>query len=394
MRRLMLLALLLLAAAAGGADASPPGPIVRAELSKSVAHVGESVMLELTILVPGWFTGPVTLPPSLDLAGLQAQLAEAAGANVVETIGGVAYSGIRRRYVLVPLRAGGLQVPPLPIQVAFADGDRRVRAGVQSRPLTLQARIPAELAHLGYLIASPRYRLQQHLDRPLSNLRAGDALVRTIVQRGEAMSATQLPVLRARPVEGIATYADDPVVETLPGEPGTPDAASQRQRITYLLQRPGSYQLPALQVHWLNTRSGKVETETLASLRIDVGHAPDARPVSPGAGTSGTRLSARPGAAGTLMHWAWLAGMASALGSLVLRRQRLLRERAIAATRQGPRRPAGTAGGWQARGARPRSPADPGVRPQRRQARPGTGSGPSARTTSASSDRGTPGRLK
>ena len=85
-----------------GMSQAVPGALIRASLSKSALHVGETATLELTILVPGWFTGPVTLPAAPEVAGAQVLLSENAGANLNETIAGVVYAGIRRHYAITP----------------------------------------------------------------------------------------------------------------------------------------------------------------------------------------------------------------------------------------------------------------------------------------------------
>lgn len=307
-----------------GSIHAAPGALVRASLSKPAPHVGETVILELSILVPGWFSGPVILPAAPEVAGAQVRLSENAGANLNETINGVVYAGVRRHYAVTPQRPGRLEIPPLQVEVAFADGERQAKATLQSPAQTLQASIPAGLENLGYFIAAPRYWLRQQTDRPLGNLRVGDAVVRTIVQSAEGMPAVQLPMLRELPPDGIAAYADDPVFEDRRGERETPDRATQTQRITYLLQRPGQYTLPAIAIRWLNTRTGKPETASLPALTMNVAPAPEtgadarppAMPTEPPAAARGNLVAAS-------IHWSWYAGFVAALAWLGLRTRRL-----------------------------------------------------------------------
>lgn len=306
-----------------------PGALVRASVSKPAPHVGETVILELTILVPGWFSGPVTLPAAPEVAGAQVRLSETPGANLNETIAGVAYAGIRRHYAITPQKPGRLEIPPLQVDLAFSDGERQAKTTLHSPAQTLQASIPAGMADLGYFIAAPRYRLRQSLDRALGNLRVGDALVRTIVQSAEQMPAVQLPVLRQPALDGIASYADDPVFEDRRGEREAPDIAGQTQRITYLLQRPGEYTLPAVEIRWFNTRSGKVETARLPALPLHVA----AAAVAPQSGLpeempgAFPETPARANAWAGAIHWSWFAGFVAVLAWLGLRTGRLRKDR-------------------------------------------------------------------
>lgn len=312
-----------------GLSQAAPGALIRASLSKPALHVGETATLELTILVPGWFTGPVTLPAAPEVAGAQVLLSENAGANLNETIAGVVYAGIRRHYAITPQKPGRLDIPSLQADLVFADGERQAKATLHSPPQTLHASIPAGMEDLGYFIAAPRYRLRQSLDRPPGHLRVGDAVARTIVQNAERMPAVQLPVLRQPPLEGIASYADAPLFEDRRGEREAPDIAGQTQRIVYLLQRPGKYTLPAVEVRWFNTRSGKPEIARLPALTLDVAAAPatprSGLPESSPTATAPTRANARAGA----IHWSWYAGFAAALAWLGLRSGRLRQDRSL-----------------------------------------------------------------
>jgi hypothetical protein len=301
-----------------------PDALIRATLSKPAPHVGETVILELSILVPGWFSGPVTLPATPEVVGAQIRLSENAGANLNEIINGVPYAGVRRHYAITPQQPGRLDIPALPVEVAFADGERQAKTTLQSPAQTLQASIPAGMENLGYIIATPRYRLRQQTDRPLANLRVGDAVVRTIVQSAEGMPAVQLPVLRQPALDGIAAYADDPLFEDRRGEREVPDRSMQTQRITYLLQRPGQYTLPAVELRWFNTRSGKLETAALPALKLRVAAAPEVAVASHDEAALPPPRQATHGPFATdAIHWSWFAGFASALAWLGLRTRRL-----------------------------------------------------------------------
>jgi hypothetical protein len=258
-----------------------PQPIVRASLSTPRAGVGEAVNLEISVLVPGWFAAPVALPASIEVTGAHTRLSERSGPHLNESIAGVAYAGVRRNYTLIPQRAGTIEIPSIELTFAFADGERTVDVRLASPALTLEARTPPGMETLGYFIASPQYRLEQHFDRELEDLRVGDAVVRTLTQRAVQFAAVQMPSLTFTPIPGIASYADDPVFEDRRGERSVVDVATQTQRITYLLQEPGDYELPDLTVRWLNTRSQQVETAHLPAVKFRVAPDPEAGAGSP-----------------------------------------------------------------------------------------------------------------
>lgn len=317
-----------LAALAFGVASAAPAPLVRSQITPAQARVGEVVVLELAILVPGWLTAPIDLPTSLDIPGVQARLDEGAALNVNESIDGVAYAGIRRRYQLVAQSAGQFSVPPVRFSVAFADGSRRVTQPVNSAPASFTATLPKGLEDLGYMLVTSDFRLQQSLDRKLTHLQVGDALVRTLEQRAVGLSATQLPVLRFAETPGLATYPAPPSFNEIIGERGAASFATQTQRVTYVLERAGTYELPALELRWLDSHSGIVRSSRAPAVRFTVAAVsgvPAQEPAAPAASPLPEPTSRPAHSLSTQLRllaarlWPWLAGVAFLL---LARRQR------------------------------------------------------------------------
>lgn len=319
-RRWMTLLVMLINLALPTAQAAPsvPAPIVRSQITPVQARVGETVILELVIMVPGWLTAPIELPASIEIPGVQARLDEGAAVNVNENINGVAYAGLRRRYQLVAQHGGQFSVPPVPFTVAFADGTRRLSQTLNSTAGHFEATLPKGLEDLGYMIVTPDFRLQQSFDRKLVRLQVGDALVRTLDQRAVGIKATQLPVLRFAETPGLATYPEAATFNETIGERGAANIATQTQRVTYVLERAGTYELPALELRWLDSRTGTVRTARAPAVKFEV---------EPGSVASSESGAARPSATLPIQpatdklpltarlrllaarFWPWLAGI-------------------------------------------------------------------------------------
>ena len=319
----------LLAALTFSLATAAPAPIVRSQLTPVQARVGEVVMLDLVILVPGWLTAPIDLPTTLDIPGVQARLDEGAALNVNETIAGVAYAGVRRRYQLVAQSAGQFAVPAVSFSLAFADGSRRVTQPVNLTPASFTTTLPKGLEGLGYMLVTSDFRLQQSIDRKLSNLQVGDAQVRTLEQRAVGHQATQLPVLRFADTPGLATYPEAPSFNETIGERSAASFATQTQRVTYVLERAGGYELPALELRWLDSRTGAMRTARAPAVKFEVQGAAfsEPEPARPSAtlpvqpATDKLPLTARLRLLAA-RFWPWLAGIAFLL---LARRKRMTR---------------------------------------------------------------------
>ena len=273
MKRLFaVIATLLLIANAGIIEvhAAALKPQVRTQLSANQAHAGERVMLDIAVLVPGWFTAPLDLPASVELDGATVRLADSAASNISERIDGQIWAGIQRRYEIVPGRAGMFVIPPVSVEFRWSNGTLSEQGRLQSTPQNLSVRLPPELEALGYFIASPQYQIEQQFDRPLSKLRVGDAITRTINQRAVGLRAMQLPALLPAPLQGIATYPEVAQLADHLGQRGAADTATRRDRMTYVLQQEGQFELPALAVRWYDTSSKAIRTTQLSAIRFTV----------------------------------------------------------------------------------------------------------------------------
>jgi hypothetical protein len=275
------IAMLVAGTAATLASAAAPAPIVRTQLTPAAATVGQSVKLGIEVLVPTWFTAPIEYPASVVVDGLTVRLAERAEGNRSEKIDGETWAGIARSYEIVAQRAGRYTLPPLELQVTYSvDGASR-SVKVRTTASAFEARLPAGAEGLGYFVATPRYTLTQEIDRPLKDLKAGDAFTRRIVQRAEGIPAMQLPALDFAPIAGLATYPGEPRLDTRGGERGAPVVAERTQQVTYVLRDAGRYDLPALTISWFDSTAARMRDARLPALRFDVAPGPAAKSEAP-----------------------------------------------------------------------------------------------------------------
>ncbi len=256
--------------------AAPGQPIVRSKLSARQVMVGQTVTLHVEVLVPSWFTDPIDYPTSIEIPGTTAQLSDKGANNLNERIDGLGYAGITRDYILVAREAGSFNIPALPLHVSYSVDGATQKVILKTQPQVLTATLPDGAEDLGYFFVTPTYSVKQTVDRSLDGLAQGDAITRRIIQRAEGVAAMNLPALTFSPVDGLSLYPAEARLTDSGGERGAATVGERTQEITYLMQNPGSYELPGLKVGWFNPASGKMRWSTVPSLRFKVSANPAA----------------------------------------------------------------------------------------------------------------------
>ncbi|MCP5058432.1 MAG: hypothetical protein GY937_17145 [bacterium] len=280
MKRVLLVALVLVVPML--ADAQTPRELMnegrlRVRVSTEPARqvvIGQQTRFFIDILTDTWFSKAPAYP-ELVLEGAVALMPEQLGTNFTERIDGVSFAAQRRSYVIFPQRAGRLEIPSLKIRLGIAGGDGKAGTPFTLRtpPLRLNVVIPAEAEGIQGLVTTPRFRVRDEWSRPLDALMVGDAVKRTVRMNADRALGMLLPDLVFEVPPGIAVYAD---------QPRTSDQVNRGQyqgerveSVTYVLQRPGEFALPAIELHWWDPGSGALQTEILEDRAFEVTGEPD-----------------------------------------------------------------------------------------------------------------------
>jgi len=154
-----------------------------------------------------------------------------------------------RTLVVFPQIDGVVHIPS--ITARWDEGDAVKTA--RSEALEFTAALPPRSDER--LVVAPRLDVEQTLDRSLAGLRVGDGFTRTVVVSADDSDPLVLPTLEFSPVRGLSVY------------PAAPQDASNAERgnltasrtfsATYVVERVGHYELPALSLEWLEPNSGR-----------------------------------------------------------------------------------------------------------------------------------------
>ncbi|MFM8340638.1 MAG: BatD family protein [Methylomonas sp.] len=197
--------------------------------------------------------------------------------NYTTQIKGVDYWVTERKYAIFPQQSGVLTIPALTLnaEVVSAQAGRSSFFGqaitqnkrVSSKPITLNVQaVPAALKQVAWLSAESLQLSDQWSDSQLQ-VKVGEPLTRTVTLVAKGSTVGQLPELSTQiAVDGIKTYPDQPQLQEAKNSDGL--TAMRQEKIAFIANQAGDYQLPEINVAWFNTKSQQLETAHLPAVTI------------------------------------------------------------------------------------------------------------------------------
>lgn len=133
-------------------------------------------------------------------------------------------------------------------------------------------KLPPAAAHLDPFVAARQLRLAQRIERPGRALGVGDAVRRTIVLETDA-PLVELPTGAWRGSDGARVYVDPPRIREEPADAAARMLLSREQSATWLFERPGHYELPAVEIGWWDPGARQLRRARLPAVALTVGPA-------------------------------------------------------------------------------------------------------------------------
>ncbi|MFV0280674.1 MAG: hypothetical protein ACK5JM_07925 [Rhodoblastus sp.] len=312
MRRLarILLAVLYVAAPAAAQETSPPVVVRTAVAPAKGAMIGQHVAYYVDVM----FRGEMPRPPRVarpGTPGIQTFRFETQGATLSDEIAGVAYVGQRFEFALYARRGGDFVIPSPVVVLLDRKGD--VTGKAKGDPVNLEVIAPPGVDPSAPLVATRSFNLdEQWSPAPDGVFKAGDAIVRTIVQTAEDVPGFVLGGPPQGAPAGVRVYVAAPDVQDRMDRGAI--TGRRVDRVTYVFERSGRFELPAATQAWWDIGSGALKHATgpAATVEVEAGPAPIA--------DGGARLW-------TGFAWTGL-GLAGLIGLVLLARPMLRRRQA------------------------------------------------------------------
>jgi hypothetical protein len=237
-----------------------------------------------TVYIQSPFTYTILIATSLPLAGGSELNAPDFGSAFSEQledrryekiINGINYTMIERRYIVFPQSEGELEIAPTVLRAKIATGRRSAFGYNQSKDVTRRSDMttvnvigkPDSYPASDWLPAK-KLVLSQQWSQPPELIKVGDSITRTIKIQAQGLTAAQLPPLFLPEIKGVSLYADKPVINS---HISADDIIGERiESYAIIATETGEVTLPAIQIHWWNTLSNRLETAELEATTITV----------------------------------------------------------------------------------------------------------------------------
>ena len=283
MKLALAIAVLAFASAMDGARAQQPvpEPVLNVTIDPPRVVVGQRTTLRIDVLAPNYMTSPPELPAFQVRNAVTRQLQSV---NLSEQRNGIGYAGVRFEFAIYPQEPGSFAISDQKVKVKYAAEPPAVREeALGLPPVSFAAFIPDAAVALNPYLAARQLTIEQSIKRSSDQLKVGDSVTRIVTVGGQDTPAVLLPPLTLTAVDGLAIYPAQPSLEEKTEGRTDVMTSTRTDSATYMLERPGDYQLPAIDVSWWNVESGRVEVAHLDAVSLKVA----ANPAAEGAPASG-----------------------------------------------------------------------------------------------------------
>ncbi|MEK1890260.1 MAG: BatD family protein [Phyllobacterium sp.] len=248
--------------------------------TKGKIVIGQQVSIDVDVYVPNFFTSPPQFP-LLDIANAIVTLPDERAQNLVKSVNGEEFSGIRRTYLIIPQVAGEFTLPPATVPLGYAKVPGQSTEAVVNLPSITFAvdDLPPEAQASAF--SATNAELSQTLDGDPAKLKVGDTLVRTVTLFATATRAMMLPQLQFDTPDSVKLYRQSPVLADGVSGPNREQGSQRTDRVTYMMDREGTFTLPPLVVDWFDTQSMQPQRTELKSIVLTVKAGPPTTNVIP-----------------------------------------------------------------------------------------------------------------
>lgn len=253
-------------------------PFARSAVEKTDTIVpGQQLRLTIDVFAPGFFTSPPDLP-LFEIPDALVTLPQERAQNLVETLDGIQYSGIRRQYAIVPEHSGSFSIPPISINFTYSADGTPTKGTVTTAATSFEVS-PAD--GTAPLFSAQDVQISQSFDRSLTELKEGDAVVRTITVTARQTQAMLMPPVDVGVVTGFKQYTK-PARLADGVAAGRGETLSRRtETIVYTADRKGDFTLPEIRYEWYDLDASSEAYAILPSSQIAVAAADPPSGIAP-----------------------------------------------------------------------------------------------------------------
>ena len=187
------------------------------------------------------------------------------------------YGVYEKRYVIFPQKSGPFEIPDILFRGEVTDGSssfvfrnlntRRITAFIEGRTINVIGR-PPSAEKLSTWLPLTDLVLEESFSRPLSDLKVGDSLVRTIKMTAAGVDGAVLPPFSPLDIDAFNVYPDPAQIERR-----FVDGSIVGERIessTLVVLRDGALSIPSIKVDWWNVDSDQLDSTQVQETRLNI----------------------------------------------------------------------------------------------------------------------------
>jgi hypothetical protein len=268
--------------------ASAAEPILRVTVDPPRVIVGQSTVLQVDVLAPNYMTKPPVAP---DFQLRNAVTRAGSTINMSEQHDGTTYAGVRFEFLIYPQEPGSYAVDGQKVSITYAAEPPATREAELKVPrIAFEAFIPDGAQALDPFVSATALELKQEIRKSSDALKVGDSVIRTVTIAADGIPAMLLPPVTFVATDGAKIYPAQPDLQDRFDRRTDRLSSTRVDEATYMLERPGDFNLPAVELAWWSVRGQRIERARIEPVVLQVADDPSLKADAGSAGTSPSRL--------------------------------------------------------------------------------------------------------
>lgn len=239
----------------------------KVETNLHSVYVQQPLRVTITVMTSTWFTAPLVFN-NLQVPDAFTVPFTAAAPGQFEH-NGQQYAGVQFYFIVFPYKPGSYNIPSLEITATTPPAGSSVseKVTVRTPPQAYVVKpVPHEFpADVAWMVAK-NVVLHERWNHPLDSLKVGDVLENTVMIDAMGTVPQFIPPVKSEKVSWANIYPQTPQLTDTRDEN---DANGERlERNTWLLLKPGHFEIPGTTVYWWNPFVGRLYKQSTPARKI------------------------------------------------------------------------------------------------------------------------------
>lgn len=218
----------------------------------------------------------------LDEPNLQDALIQKMGedSNFNTQVNGVDYVVTERKYAIFPQKSGVFTIKPLALTAevisqrqpsfnGFFNSPSTHMQRITSNAITLNVRPAPAAAQSKHWLPAEELQIKQEWSGDIHAMRTGEPLTRTLSIVAKGATVGVIPELNKAVADpALKNYPDQPTIKELQKADGI--YAIREEKIAFIASKAGTYQLPAIDIPWFNTKTQQMQVASIPATTLQV----------------------------------------------------------------------------------------------------------------------------